>query len=188
MTVHPLADLSVLDRYAAAPFPPGYPPDRRRFFSPIDNVHGALVAVISAAQRSLFIAMYGYDDDELAAVVRKLEDKNVAVQLTLDSSQAGGVHERALLAKENYPASTIAIGRSERGAIIHLKMAVVDGVIVVDGSTNWSTGGESKQDNSLLISLTATEAAVVTSRLTALHAYVQQQQRRKAGGDGSPSA
>lgn len=176
--MHPLTDLSVLDHYAAAPFPPGYPTDRRRFYSPIDDVHGVLVEVISSAQRSLAICMYGYDDDEVAAVVVKLADANVAVQLTLDSSQAGGVHERAILAQETWPASTIAIGRSERGAIIHLKQAVVDGVIVVSGSTNWSTGGETKQDNELVVVSTATEAAVVSARLSAIHANVLTQHRK----------
>lgn len=170
MTTHALGDLSVLDHFAAAPFPPTYPADRRRFYSPIDDVHGVLDAVVSSATRSLFIAMYGYDDDELAGIVAKLEDSSVAVQLTLDSSQAAGVHEKALLATEHYPASTVAIGRSEKGAIMHLKQAVVDGVIVVDGSTNWSTSGESKQDNSMLVLLDATEAAVVTARLAAIHA------------------
>jgi len=167
---HPLADLSVLDNYAAVPFPPGYATDRRRFYSPVDNVHGVLAAVVGSAQRSLVIAMYGFDDDALAdAIAEKLNAENVAVQLTLDSSQAGGVHERAILARESYPASSIAIGRSELGAIMHLKQVVVDGVIVVDGSTNWSPGGEAKQDNSLLILSDPVEAAVVSARLAAIH-------------------
>lgn len=167
---HPLTDLSVLDRFAAAPFPPGYAKDRRRFYSPIDDVHGVLATVISSARRSLFVAMYGYDDDDLAAIVAQLLDEQVAVQLTLDSSQAAGVHERAILAQERYPASSVAIGRSERGAIMHLKQAVIDGVIVVSGSTNWSDSGETKQDNELLVIADPADAAIVTARLTAIHA------------------
>ncbi len=33
VTAHPLADLSVLDRFKSAPFPPGYPDDVRTFYS-----------------------------------------------------------------------------------------------------------------------------------------------------------
>jgi hypothetical protein len=171
MTTHPLTDLSVLDQFASAPFPPGYPTDRRTFYSPVDNVHGALKAVISAACRSVVLAMYGFDDDELAQIIKdKLVAENVYVQLTLDSSQASGVHEKTLLTGENYPISSIAIGRSEKGAIMHLKEGVIDGVIHFSGSTNWSTGGESLQDNQLTVEINPVAAAMATARIGAIHA------------------
>ena len=81
---------------------------------------------------------------------------------------------RSLLAREDYPNSIIAIGRSERGAIIHDKLAVVDGVVAVTGSTNWSTGGETKQDNELTISGDPVDAAVVSARILAIHNNVLQ--------------
>jgi phosphatidylserine/phosphatidylglycerophosphate/cardiolipin synthase-like enzyme len=168
---HPLADLTVLDSYASAPFPPGYPTDRRTFYSPVDDVHGALKAVISSAQRSVVLAMYGFDDDELAAILKsKLTDENVYVQFTLDSSQAGGVHEKALLATSQYPVSSVAIGRSEKGAIMHLKEGVIDGTILFTGSTNWSTGGEEKQDNQLTVEINPVAATMATARIGAIHA------------------
>jgi len=176
---HPLADLSSLDQYLAQPYPPGWPEDRRTLYAPVDDVHGALVHVIRSARRSLVLAMYGLDDEELADAIReKLEDEHVYVQLTLDSSQAGGVHERALLAREDYPASVVAVGRSERGAIMHLKELVVDGTIVVTGSTNWSASGESQQDNQLTVEISPAAAAVATARIGAIHAHMLAQQRR----------
>jgi phosphatidylserine/phosphatidylglycerophosphate/cardiolipin synthase-like enzyme len=185
---HPLHDLSVLDKFAAAPFPAGYTPSQRTFYSPVDDVHGALKTVLSSATRSLIVALYGFDDDELASIIKeKLVAEHVYVQLTLDSSQAGGVHERALLSTQAYPASSVAIGRSERGAIIHLKEVVVDGVIVVTGSTNWSQGGEHDQDNQLDVEINPLKAAVATARLGAIHSNVIQQMARKAAAADSPS-
>jgi phosphatidylserine/phosphatidylglycerophosphate/cardiolipin synthase-like enzyme len=162
-----------LDGFKNGGFPADYPAKWRTFYSPVDDVHGALLAVVKSARESLIVAMYGFDDDELAAAITgKLNDEKVFVLLTLDSSQAGGVHERALLAKENYPKSIVAVGRSEHGAIMHQKMLVVDGLVVVKGSTNWSTGGESKQDNELTICFDRAEAHMARLRIDAIHAHM----------------
>jgi phosphatidylserine/phosphatidylglycerophosphate/cardiolipin synthase-like enzyme len=90
--------------------------------------------------------------------------------LTLDSSQASGVHERTLLTNEAFPISSVAVGRSEKGAIMHLKEIVIDGVILVTGSTNWSTGGEDLQDNQLTVEINPYAAAAATARIGAIHA------------------
>lgn len=131
-----------------------YPDFIRTFYSPHDDVHGALKAVIGSTKRSLVLEMYGYDDDELAEMIAHLLD-NPAIhcQITLDKSQAGGVHERALLEKykAEMESNSVAIGTSEKGAIMHRKMAIVDGLWRISGSTNWSVSGETKQDNELTI-------------------------------------
>jgi len=75
-----------------------YPDDFRTFWSPRDNVHGLLVALLASAQRSLVLNMFGYDDDELDAIVRsKLKEQHVYVQMSLDKTQAAGKHEQAIL-------------------------------------------------------------------------------------------
>ena len=162
-----------LGRYKqAGRFLDGYPEDVRTFFSPVDDVHGVLVSLLASTQKSLVINMYGYDDAELNDIIlAKLTDEHVYVQMSLDKTQAAGVHEKALLAQwqNGLIGNSIAIGESTKGAISHMKIVIVDGVYTVRGSTNWSLAGEQKQDNELTIHNNAVIAAETRAELDRNH-------------------
>jgi phosphatidylserine/phosphatidylglycerophosphate/cardiolipin synthase-like enzyme len=163
------------DPHKTGGFVDGYPANIRSYYSPVDGVHGAILDVVKSAKHSLVVAMYGWDDPDLQnAILEKMKDENVYVQLTLDSSQAGGVHEKELLSNAGFPSTSIAVGRSEKGAIMHLKCLVVDNAVLVTGSTNWSAGGEDKQDNACVIISDAYVAGEATSRISAIHTNMQQ--------------
>lgn len=177
------------------PVPADYPANRRTLYSPIDDVHGALVDVLSSATRSVVLSMYGFDDDELAEIMAaQLTNPGIYCQISLDRSQAGGVHERALLAKYQaaFESNSVAIGSSEKGAIAHRKMLIVDGVWTLTGSTNWSDSGETKQDNELSLTLDAYVAAEARHVLDLSHSAMLTQmakraaQKLRAGGSIPP--
>jgi len=193
-----LDSLTALDVHKAVPYPPGYPDDARTFYSPVDDVHGALKDVIGSATKSLVIAMYGYDDAEIDGVVRsKLNDDHVYVQMILDSSQAGAKSEEAILQgwHNDKPGNSVAIGsadvaigRSEKGAIMHMKIAIIDGVDIVTGSTNWSFGGEHSQDNQLTVIRNPVVAAEARARVDVIHDVMLKQMAAKRRTPPAPTS
>jgi hypothetical protein len=179
-------ELRDLDKYrTAGPFPTNYDANLRRFYTQDDDVHGVLKQVIGsvgkngARQPSLTIMMFGYDDDELnTTILGYLADPSISVEISLDKSQSGGVHEREILKLDQaYEGNSIAIGTSAYGGqISHEKGVCVDDRFVVGGSTNWSLSGEGsgtkKQNNELTVYDSAVLAAEFKSQAHAAHLYM----------------
>ena len=123
-------------------------PDFHLFYVGRDDVHSILKHVLSRVTTSLYLNMFGYDDEELNDILMtKAHDPSVTTVYTLDKSQAGGVHEATILKSD---AATdpeafnahFAIGQSATHQITHTKGWVADGKAGGEGSTNWSSSGE----------------------------------------------
>lgn len=173
MTVYPSLDWGKLASYASTPFPPGWNSDEYVLFSPRDpGVHQAILDVVRSATHRLLGNHYGFDDDEVSvAMLAKAKDPSIFFLLNLDSSQAGGIHEKQILqAWRPLEGTMVAVGRSIHSAISHLKVTIVDGLYVIGGSTNLSSSGESKQDNELRITRDPLMAARYESILLLNHA------------------
>jgi len=122
--------------------------DFHLFFVGRDDVHDILKFVLSRVRVSLYLNMFGYDDRELNDILMtKALNPSITMLITLDKSQAGGKHEKALLdadrkhmlAKFN---TYFVIGQSSTHQISHTKGFVADGKVGGEGSVNWSAAGE----------------------------------------------
>lgn len=118
------------------------------FYVGRDNVHEILSHILSRVSVSLYLNMFGFDDDALNDLIMGIvHDPSITCVITLDKSQAGGVHEKRLLdsdaAKDPVGFSThFVIGQSATHQISHTKGFVADGKVGAEGSTNWSSSGE----------------------------------------------
>lgn len=180
---------------------PGYG-DHYLFLVGRDDVHGIMLALLRHETMALKFNQFGYDDKEVnEAIVELMANPNVAVQGTLDRTQAGGVHERKLLAGNvaNDPDfyNSIAIGMSATHQISHTK----GGVLVAQGlawesSTNWSAAGEGTgirldphdvpaagyhaQNNTFVVTANPVFVARFAARLDTEHLIALAQQRDRA--------
>ncbi len=119
------------------------------FFVGRDSVHGILLHLLTNEKLSLMINMFGFDDEELnQAILDKFKDPSIHVQVSLDKSQAGGVHEKAILAADQAQdgkdfANSFCILQSATHQISHTKGGVLASQgVYFEGSTNWSSSGE----------------------------------------------
>jgi hypothetical protein len=194
--------LAALGKYTPEGYlTPGFG-DHYLFLVGRDDVHGILLRLLTLETMGLKLNMFGYDDDELnAAIIALMENPNVAVQGSLDRSQAGGVHERAILAQNvaNDPDfyNSFVILTSATHQISHTK----GGILVAqglgfEGSTNWSASGEGTgikldpkaipapgykaQNNTLLVSANPVFNSRFSARLDVEHQVGLAQQRAKA--------
>ena len=169
--------------------------DFRVFYVGRDDVHGVLKYLLSRCSRSLYMNMFGYDDDELDSTIQGLvASDHVFVQGTLDKSQASGVHEKKILASWSPEMRTsFAIGQSATHQISHTKGGVIDGVVAWEGSTNWSDSGEGTivapdgsnvgrkaQNNTLAVYTNPVEIATFVAELNEEHAVALAQQQKAA--------
>ncbi|WP_374485272.1 hypothetical protein [Zoogloea sp.] len=122
--------------------------DFHLFYVGRDDVHEILKHVLSRVSVSLYMNMFGFDDDELNDILMTLAaDPGITMMITLDKSQAGGVHEKKLLDSDMARNPTafntyFVVGQSATHQISHTKGFVADGKVGGEGSTNWSASGE----------------------------------------------
>jgi hypothetical protein len=180
--------------------------DFHLFYVGRDDVHDILKHVLSRVSVSLYLNMFGYDDEELNDIVMaKVLDPQITVVITLDKSQAGGPHEKRLLDSDaaknsdDYK-SHFVIGQSATHQISHTKGFVADGKVAAEGSTNWSASGEGTfvvtgqsggvgykaQNNTQSIITDPDTIGRFTAELIAEHLAAKNQQSA-ANGSGSTS-
>ncbi len=165
-------------------FPHGYDRDYLTFYAPRDpGVHQVLLWALLQAKSSVAINMYGFADRNMATLLRQYaHDEKMIVTLSLDSTEAGVGSEPELLEmlKNDLKGNSIAIGRSEGGDISHDKLMVIDGLYLITGSTNWSIGGETKQDNQLTLSRDPIACAEARAVIDLNHDFMLKKMAAKA--------
>src|SRR6516164_8754256 len=189
-------------------FGPTASADFRVFYVGRDDVHGVLMHLFTRVSLSVKMNMFGYDDDDLNTVLMGLvQNPAVMVQATLDKSQSGGAHEKAILASDMAQdaegcANDFVVGESATSQISHTKGGVLDGIVAFEGSTNWSSSGEGTginltaakqapgfkaQNNTLAVYVNTYEIAKFAARLDYEHGVAVSQHNVTAAAPATPA-
>lgn len=130
-------------------------------YTPGDDVKSTLDALPNGAARSIDIEIYGLTDVLMIEAVIAAAKRGVHVRVNNDRTQSSGRADKAalqMLVDAGLPSIEVRVTESERGAIDHLKLLILDGEdgamadssTVAYGSYNFSDGAQ-QQDNVLAV-------------------------------------
>jgi phosphatidylserine/phosphatidylglycerophosphate/cardiolipin synthase-like enzyme len=112
---------------------------------PASRVHAikdGLIQVINSAQRSLDIAIYELNLDDVGDAILAARDRGIAVRMVTDTDELEELETLIRLQEEGIP-----IVPDNRGAIMHNKFVVVDGQAVWTGSWNFTVNDTYRNNN-----------------------------------------
>lgn len=161
-----LRSLEMLNAFSAHEVLPQTPSYIRTLFSPVDDARGAMKMLLESTSQSLVMAMCKFDDEEFNAIIlEKLKHEDCFVQITLDWAESAAAKEHGLLAGFS-SSSSVAISKSTPGAMMHMKMIIIDGVDVITGS------GDPNHDNQLTVVRDYSLAAHSRARIDSIHSNI----------------
>ena len=116
------------------------------YFTPEDDVRGAMERTIDGAQKELAILAFSFTDGTLVEAVGRAVARGVRVIVVLDTDMAS--HPTAKTAALRATGASV---RLSPGILLHHKVIVADRETVVLGSANFSQAAFEKNDENILV-------------------------------------
>ena len=117
-------------------------------FSPQDYaVYSSVLPVLKESKESIDIAIFFLTHKNISKELVKAHERGVKVRVILDATGATNEYSKHKFLREN----GIPVKIENWGGKMHLKSALVDGKHLIIGSMNWTSAGESKNDENTLV-------------------------------------
>lgn len=118
------------------------------YFSPDDHVLNALYGLLSKAESSIYFLAYSFTTNELGDIVRQKAADGLTVKGVMDEEQ---IASNIGTEFDPFRQAGLDVRIDGNDGLMHHKVFIVDGKIVVTGSYNFSRSAEEKNDENLII-------------------------------------
>ncbi len=115
------------------------------YFAPSPEPEKAIIQTLQSAQQSVHAALYQLTDPEIADVLIEIAERRIELKILLDDEPSKGSKGCLLLS------TGVPVKQYVDSGIMHHKFAVVDGVLVITGSYNWTTAAQTRNEENLLV-------------------------------------
>ena len=117
------------------------------YFTPVANAALPIVKAIDASEREVLVQAYGFTHNGIAQALVRAHERGVKVRVLLDQkSQSTNRYVMGLLTD-----AQIELRQDGKHAIAHNKVVVIDQVIVITGSFNFTNSAASRNAENFLV-------------------------------------
>ena len=112
------------------------------------EIRPALLEFLQGAEKSIDVEMYVLTDAEVLDALERAEQRGVQVRMILDPNQQGNQKHVERLKQYGVEVKWFPINKP---ALMHRKLAIVDGTKLFAGSVNWTHNGLARNEELVLI-------------------------------------
>ena len=125
------------------------------FFSPQGYaMYRGVIPLIKDAKKSIDVSIFFLTHKNISKELVAAKNRGVDVRVIIDATSASNGYSKHQYLREN----GISLKVEDWGGKMHMKSAIIDGKHLILGSMNWTSAGESKNDENTLIIRNARDA------------------------------
>lgn len=133
-------------------------------FSPNGGIQQNVIESIDNAKKTIDMLAYSYTNDAIGEAIRSAKTRGVKVRIIVD--RTGPKQEQGEIALDKAAGIETYVDKTYR--IAHSKVIIVDGILTLTGSYNWSVNAEKYNSENLLNCKSRAMAKVYTDRFNYL--------------------
>ena len=116
------------------------------FFSPNGGCETEVIQWIQKSNSSIFVLIYSFTLGPVGDALVNAHNRNVDVKVVFEESQITDYSEYWKLKNNG-----IDVRNNTNSKLMHDKVMIVDGTVVLTGSFNWSTSAEENNNENLIV-------------------------------------
>jgi len=116
------------------------------YFSPKGGCENQVLYWLDRANASIHILIYSFTLDSVGDALVEAHNRGVEVQVVFETEQVTRYSEY-----QGLRAAGVPVRNDTNSDLMHNKVMIVDGLIVLTGSFNWSTSGEESNNENLIV-------------------------------------
>lgn len=141
------------------------------YFSPDDGIADRLVELLDGAQESIYFLAYSFTSDDLGDSIRARAAAGVTVAGVMDDTQVAS-NTGTEFDPFQQDGLDVYMDGNENG-LMHHKVIIIDGSIVITGSYNFSSSAEERNDENLVIIFNPEVASVFVEEFWRVYEQAQ---------------